>query len=154
MKKITGIFIVLSLVTFSAMAEDVPVVAVSKTYVDSGLALKASASTLDIIVNSLATNDTITKANTALQPASKGVAGGLATLGVDGKVPTEQLPAGATQVNSDWNATTGTAQILNKPAVGVTTGTIAAGDDFRFMAVPTAAPSGNAPSGWVYMWFE
>jgi hypothetical protein len=46
----------------------------------------------------------------------------------------------STQVNSDWNATSGVAEILNKPIlgtaayqnVGTTHGTVAAGDDPRF----------------------
>lgn len=43
---------------------------------------------------------------------------GVASLGTDGKVPTEQLPdSAAAPVNADWNATNGLARILNKPTL-------------------------------------
>ena len=52
-------------------------------------------------------------------------------------------------VNADWDATSGDAQILNKPTlggaaaldVGTTTGTVAAGDDARFHDAVTLAAS-------------
>ena len=52
-------------------------------------------------------------------------------------------------VNADWNATSGDAQILNKPTlgtaaaldVGTTAGTVAAGDDARFHDAVTLAAS-------------
>jgi hypothetical protein len=94
----------------SVHAEDAaPAVKVLATegFVRGGLATKASHSDIAMAVS-------------ALVPISqKGVADGVASLGADGKVPTAQLPDSATaaQVNADWNATSGAAQILNKPTV-------------------------------------
>jgi hypothetical protein len=60
------------------------------------------------------------------------------------------IEAGAeVNVNADWDATSGDAQILNKPTlgtaaalnVGTTTGTVAAGDDARFHDAVTLAAS-------------
>ena len=60
------------------------------------------------------------------------------------------IAAGAeVNVNADWDATTGDAEILNKPTlggaaalyVGTTTGTVAAGDDARFHDAVTLATS-------------
>jgi hypothetical protein len=60
------------------------------------------------------------------------------------------IAAGAeVNVNADWDATSGDAQILNKPTlgtaaalnVGTTTGTVAAGDDARFHDAVTLAAS-------------
>ncbi|MCL2369263.1 MAG: hypothetical protein FWC83_01150, partial [Alphaproteobacteria bacterium] len=50
--------------------------------------------------------------------AQVGVAGGVASLGADGRVPASQLPSGMGNVQADWNATTGGAQILNRPTLG------------------------------------
>ena len=38
--------------------------------------------------------------------------------------------------------------------VGTTKNTVAAGNDSRFYAVPVGKPSGDAPQGTVWMWFE
>jgi len=83
--------------------------------------------------------------------AQKGAADGVASLGPDGKVLASQLPDAA---NADWNATSGSSQILNKPQVGTTTGTIAAGDDVRFVTMPTTSPAGSPPDGQVFVWVE
>jgi hypothetical protein len=58
-------------------------------------------------------------------------------------------PGAEVNVNPDWNATSGDAQILNKPTlgtaaaldVGTTAGTVAAGDDARFHDPVTLAAS-------------
>ena len=54
--------------------------------------------------------------------------------------------------NAD-NITTGTVGVERLP-VGTVENTVAAGDDKRFYAVPTSKPSGVAPDGMVFMWFE
>jgi hypothetical protein len=46
----------------------------------------------------------------------KGAANGYASLNSEGKVPQSQLDV-ATQVNSDWDSTSGISQILNKPSL-------------------------------------
>lgn len=51
------------------------------------------------------------------------------------------------------NLTSGTVAYGRLP-VGTTANTIAAGDDSRFNTIPTSAPSGAAPSGRVFIWFE
>ena len=78
------------------------------------------------------------------------------------------------QVQSDWNQTDTEAPdyIKNKPdvtnasnltsgtvavgrlPVGTTANTVAAGDDSRFYTIPTSEPSGNAPNGTVFVWFD
>ncbi len=172
MKNLIGIFAFLSFAALVMPSAAEPVVAVSKAYVDSGLVQKAQKSAVDAIVISLAAKADVAnvytkteadaafattaqgaKADAAIPATEKGAPSGVATLGADGKVPTAQLPE-SNAVNADWNATTGAAQILNKPAVGTVAGTIAAGDDSRFSAVATSAPVGAPPAGYVYMWFE
>lgn len=57
------------------------------------------------------------KDTNAVHESDVGVAGGVATLDNTGKVPSSQLPTiPAAQVNSDWDASSGVAEILNKPA--------------------------------------
>lgn len=51
------------------------------------------------------------------------------------------------------NLTSGTVDVQRLP-VGTDAGTVAAGDDFRFSAIPTNAPSAPPPAGYVYIWFE
>jgi len=78
MKRFVKIFAVAALVVSPAFAEEPPVVvAVSKTYVDSGFAQKASAaivaslsSDFGTLSGNLATNNTIAKANSAVQPGA------------------------------------------------------------------------------------
>lgn len=56
------------------------------------------------------------KDTNAIHESDIGVAGGVAELDSNGKVPSSQLPTiPAAQVNSDWNASSGVAEILNKP---------------------------------------
>lgn len=115
----------------------------SKNYVDTELAKKVSVDALDIIVATLTEN--------AVQSTEKGAPNGVAMLDAAGKVPESQLPA---KIKVDWNAASGDAQILNRPAVGLTAGTIAAGNDPRFSAIATSEPKDTLPSGYVYLWFE
>ena len=51
------------------------------------------------------------------------------------------------------NLTSGTVAIGRLP-VGTTANTVAAGDDSRFYTIPTTEPSGNAPNGTVFIWFD
>lgn len=71
----------------------------TRTEVDNALAGKANTSALSAYIPN----------------TQKGAANGVASLDATGRVPSAQLPAAAAQVNSDWNATTGVAAILNKP---------------------------------------
>ena len=66
----------------------------------------------------------------------KGSVNGVAPLDGSGKVSSSYLPTVAAQVNGDWNAVSGFAQVLNKPILG----TAAALD---------VATSGNASSAQV-----
>jgi len=130
--------LLLLVVPFKILYAGAPVVA-SKQYVDSGFAQKASA-----LANYIAV-------------AQKGAVNGVASLDGTGKVPSSQLPTiPAAQIQSDWGQVTSSAvdYIKNKPAIGTTSGTIAAGDDARFRALPDTAPIGNPPAGLVYVWFE
>lgn len=52
-----------------------------------------------------------------LSTSQRGATNGVASLDATGKVPSSQLPAATAQVNSDWNAASGVAQILNKPTI-------------------------------------
>ena len=54
--------------------------------------------------------------------------------------------------NAD-NITSGTVAVGRLP-VGTQSGTVAAGDDARFMAVPTSVPTGTPPSGYVWLYFN
>lgn len=133
----------LALLVFPAFAEDqdpAPVVT-SKNYVDSGLATKASASIVAALNYALTLNDTISKANSAVQPA------GLTDYATQAWVQAQGYSTSA-GTQADWNAASGSSQILNKPSVGTTSGTIAAGNDSRFWAIPVGAAGGAAPSGW------
>ena len=51
------------------------------------------------------------------------------------------------------NITSGTLS-TSRLAVGTVSGTVAAGNDARFYGVPRGQPSGTAPAGMVWMWFE
>lgn len=51
------------------------------------------------------------------------------------------------------NITSGTLSTDRLP-VGTTSGTVASGDDARFFGVPRGRPTGDAPEGMVWMWFE
>ncbi len=51
------------------------------------------------------------------------------------------------------NITSGTLA-TSRLSVGTTAGTVAAGDDVRFNAVPTSQPAGTPPTGMVWVWFE
>ena len=73
-------------------------------------------------------NDIKVNGSEVLTEASKGVANGVASLGSDGKVPSAQLPTPQAQVNSDWNATSGVAEILNKPTIPTVVDTVADGN--------------------------
>ncbi|MFZ1812571.1 MAG: hypothetical protein WAU02_03585 [Candidatus Saccharimonadales bacterium] len=92
----------------------------TKTQVDTALTAKADTAT----TYTKAQVDTAltAKANTSdltnyVQTSKLGAVSGVATLDATGKVPSTQLPSTAAQVNSDWNASTGVAQILNKPSL-------------------------------------
>jgi len=50
--------------------------------------------------------------------SSVGMPGGIAILDESGLVPLEMIPDGIGGVQSDWNAESGPAQILNRPALG------------------------------------
>ena len=54
--------------------------------------------------------------------------------------------------NAD-NITSGTVAVGRLP-VGTQSGTVAAGDDARFMAVSTSVPAGAPPSGYVWLYFN
>ena len=51
------------------------------------------------------------------------------------------------------NITSGTLS-TDRLHVGTTSGTVASGDDARFFGVPRGRPTGDAPEGMVWMWFE
>lgn len=51
------------------------------------------------------------------------------------------------------NITTGTLGYDRLP-VGTTANTVAAGNDARFYAIPTAQPTVNAPEGMALVWFN
>ena len=51
------------------------------------------------------------------------------------------------------NITSGTLS-TSRLSVGTVSGTVAAGNDARFYGVPRGQPSGTAPAGMVWMWFE
>ncbi len=73
----------------------------TKTQIDTALSAKADTSALSGYVPT----------------SQKGAASGVASLDGTGKVPATQLPAAVSQVNADWNAVSGVAQILNKPTI-------------------------------------
>lgn len=54
--------------------------------------------------------------------------------------------------NAD-NITSGTVAVGRLP-VGTQSGTVAAGDDARFVAVSTSVPAGAPPSGYVWLYFN
>ena len=73
----------------------------TKTYIDTTLGAKADSTALANYV-----------------PLSQvGAALGVASLDSSGKVPASQLPDASVQQNADWNATSGVAEILNKPSI-------------------------------------
>lgn len=86
--------------------------AVTLTASDVGLANVNNTADTDKPVSSAVQTELNKKINTT----DKGVANGVATLDSSGKVTSSQLPV-TSQVNSDWDATSGAAQILNKPAI-------------------------------------
>ena len=51
------------------------------------------------------------------------------------------------------NITSGTLS-TSRLSVGTVSGTVAAGNDARFYGVPRGQPTGEAPAGMVWMWFE
>lgn len=78
--------------------------------------------------------------------SSLGQANGVATLDGTGKVPASQLPApsGGTQVNSDWTATSGVAQILNKPTLA----TVATSGSYTDLTNKPTIPAAQVQSDW------
>ncbi|MCL2017349.1 MAG: hypothetical protein FWG80_01055 [Alphaproteobacteria bacterium] len=106
------------------------------------------------IISALNEKANLSDLNNYIPLSQKGTGGGIASLDMDGKVPSAQLPDIPQQVNPDWDATSGPSQIINKPDIGTTAGTIAAGDDARFWSIPNAPPSGSPPPGQVFLWFE
>lgn len=86
--------------------------AVTLTASDVGLANVNNTADTDKPVSSAVQ----TELNKKIDTTDKGVANGVATLDSSGKVTSSQLPV-TSQVNSDWDATSGVAQILNKPTI-------------------------------------
>lgn len=123
------------------------------------LAGTAAAPTVPGLAQKADKSDTYTKSevdNGFIRSADRGVANGVAALGADGKVPAAQLPTAAGQVSADWNATSGVAQILNKPTiptslgdlgnvnpVAPTDGQVLTYDSATSRWIPKAVPSGS-----------
>ncbi|MCL2538104.1 MAG: hypothetical protein FWE52_01345 [Alphaproteobacteria bacterium] len=159
MKRFISIFSVSMIIGFSAdVRAELPVI-VSTEYLQNGLATRATTAIVsalrddfDFIDYSLTVNNTIAKANSALQAganisalandagyitggdfvpmAQRAVANGVATLDAGTRIPYAQIP------------------------VGTTANTIAAGNDTRFNTIPHGAPAGNPPAGRVFIWME
>ena len=169
MSRFFKVFAGIALIALPVAAYSAEPVVASKYYVDTGLAFKtaavqsiltafqnrpegfataaqgSNADAAKTVTDSVTSNNTIAKANSALQaganistltndsgfvtgsfiPTSqKAAASGVASLDATTKVPIAQLPTGTASTN------------------------VAIGNDGRFWSVPVGAAGGAAPSGW------
>ena len=75
----------------------------------------------------------------AIPVSQKGASNGVATLNAAGLVTESQLPVIPDQVNADWNATDGLAEILNKPELATVAITGSYNDLANKPTIPTTA---------------
>jgi len=155
MNRFVKIFTGLILVSAPAFADTLPV-AVSKAYVDSGFAQKASAAIVSALADNLSTNNTIAKANSALQSGANvsvmtNDAGYITAAALSGYIPTSQKAA----ANGVASLDAGTKVPIAQLPTGVASTNVAIGNDERFDTIASGGmPSGSLGAGRAFIWIQ